>query len=369
MEQNTEKEQISSANETTPNTECNTSTTSQTDEKVYTSEWLKEHTDINGWLTFMLFSVMVGGVLSVILSFINYNSGDSFNAFIGLVDVAMGFVLFCIGGYTLYTFLKRKPNAVFWGCSYMILALVTNLIFLSTSAEDATHQQIKMAGRSTVWSVIWIIYLFRSKKVKEVIPPSFRRITSFDWSALALLILLPITLIFIGLTQIEAQADLHKVEEQKMLSQPLDSLQRTDGKVIFTLPEGFTCEPREVTLDDGSLFTLFDLANEEDNCNATLCSDYDTDMSKANIETYWTNWRDEETDNYESTTVTMGTSQINGSDCVYRVMKYDINSVDVYWHFYLMFNEETDKVFVASIYNTSETATYINELLESVKFQ
>jgi hypothetical protein len=159
------------------------------------------------------------------------------------------------------------------------------------------------------------------------------------------------------------------VEEKKMLSQPLDSLQRTDGKVIFTLPEGFTCEPREVSLDDGTLFTLFDLANEEDNCNATLCSDYDTDMSKANIETYWTNWRDEETDNYESTTVTMGTSQINGSDCIYRVMKYNINSVDVYWHFYLMFNEETDKVFVASIYNTSETATYINELFESVKFQ
>jgi hypothetical protein len=368
MEKHTNKDQNPTDNEPTQDSESNTSSAPRMDEKVY-SKWLRDHTYISGMMAFMMFIIIVGGVGGIFIAISFYNSDDFLNPYVRLANIAIEIINFCIAGYTLYTFLRRKPNAVFWGYSYMTLTFVTGLFVCYSFAKGNYSECIRDFILGIVWYLTWILFLYTSPKVNQVIPPSFRRITSFDWSALALLILLPITLIFIGLTQIEAQADLHKVEEQKMLSQPLDSLQRTDGKVIFTLPEGFTCEPREVTLNDGSLFTLFDLANEEDNCNATLCSDYDTDMSKANIETYWTNWRDEETDNYESTTVTMGTSQINGSDCVYRVMKYDINSVDVYWHFYLMFNEETDKVFVASIYNTSETATYINELLESVKFQ
>ena len=119
---------------------------------------------------------------------------------------------------------------------------------------------------------------------------------------------------------------------------------------------------------EGVNFTLFNLNNDEIG-NCTICSDYDSDKSKKNFDRYWNGWKDEDLKNYSVDNVDCGTINVNGNDCLYRITKHYVNGVYVYWRFYLLFDDETDKVFLVSCYDTNISTYYIDELLESVKFK
>jgi hypothetical protein len=113
MEKQTNKDQDSTVNEPTQDTESNTSSTPRIDEKVY-AKWLREHTYISGMMAFMMFVIFVGGIGGVFIAISFYKSDDFLNPYVRLADIAIEIINFCIAGYTLYTFLRRKPNAVFW---------------------------------------------------------------------------------------------------------------------------------------------------------------------------------------------------------------------------------------------------------------
>lgn len=89
---------------------------------VYTSEWLKSNTQIKGWLIFFLLAIFVGGLISAISSFTNFDSADyGGNIWLGTVDIFIGICLFAIAIYTIYAFIQRKPNALFYGRLYVFL--------------------------------------------------------------------------------------------------------------------------------------------------------------------------------------------------------------------------------------------------------
>ena len=78
---------------------------------------------------------------------------------------------------------------------------------------------------------------------------------------------------------------------------------------------------------------------------------------------------DDDIKKYSTENVDRGTITINGNDCLYRITKHYVNGVYVYWRYYLLFDDETGKVFLASFYDTNNSTNYVNELLESVKFE
>jgi len=86
------------------------------EEEEITSESLLETTRIHGWLSFFLFSIIVGGLVSAIYPIITFNIEDYSGSYVlGMTDIASGVILFALAIYTLVAFCKRKPNAVFFG--------------------------------------------------------------------------------------------------------------------------------------------------------------------------------------------------------------------------------------------------------------
>ena len=86
---------------------------------------------IQGWLTFFLFSIGLGGIISAIFPIATYNVAEYDGShFLALTDVALGIMLFALACYTIYSFAKRKPNAVFLGKMYVITVFATNVLSL-----------------------------------------------------------------------------------------------------------------------------------------------------------------------------------------------------------------------------------------------
>lgn len=265
-------------------------------------------------------------------------------------------------------FVNRKPNAVFWGKTYVALVFLTNLfVLISGSTEENGLQSVTQVVRSFIWGIIWFLYLTFSNQVQDVLPKSFRKVSSTDWALVAASVLLPVFLFIVGYSQINSLVDSRTNQETELRKTELSYNQRTDGRVIFTIPDSFECESQVVDIE-GTSATVFSINNDEIG-SCTMCSDYDSDKSIENFDSYWNSWKDEDIRNYSTDNVNRGAINVNGNDCLYRVTKHYVNGIYVYWRYYLLFDDETGKVFVASFYDLDNSTDYVDELLESVKFK
>lgn len=339
------------------------------DEPKYTSEWLKSNTEIHGWLSFFFFAIILGGLISAIYPIATYNAADyGYNGWLGTVDVFTGLSMLGIAVYTVYAFTHRKPNAVFYGRFYVILVFVTNIITLIGGVEENGLQNTTQVVRGIVWGIVWFLYLLFSDQVQEVIPKSFRKVSGIDWGVLIALIGIPFACFFIGLNQLNSIVEDRENDETEILSVELQDNERTDGKVIFSIPSGFSCESQESETNAGQAITVFNLENESIG-NITLCSDYDSDTSTSNFDDYWKNWEDSDASGKPRSDVDRGIKTINGNTCRYRIVKYNFNGVQVYWRYYILFCSETGKCCVVSCYDRNEDTSYVPEILYSVRFK
>ena len=341
---------------------------------VYTSEWLKENTEISGWLTFFLIALSLGGAISAFYSVFSLNIDDyAGNYFLICADVLPGLSLLGVALYTIYLFVNRRPNAVFWGIVYVLVIIVTNLFSVCMGEFDNYGlNTLGHAVRGVLWGVIWLLYLTSSKLVKEVIPKEFRKIKKADWIVVACIVGLPIICFAIGYAQVVSEAskvvEKRELNESMLLKKELSENERTDGKIIFTIPDAFTCSEEDVEVDNGISIRIYNLENESSG-NCTLCSDYDEDTSWTNFDTYRTNWKDTTTNKMIETDIDNGSKDIKGNTCIYKIVSYDADGVDVYWHFYLLFDKPTGKVAVVSAYDVNQDLDYVDKLLNSIRFQ
>lgn len=333
----------------------------------FTSEWLKENTEIRGWLGFFFFAIAIGGLISAVYPIATFNIADyAGNLWLGAIDVISGIILFAVAIYAIYAFCQRKPNAVFYGKLYVIIVFVTNVI----SAIGGTTEElggIQNPIRGIVWGIIWFVYLLFSNQVKEVIPISFRKIRKIDWAILSGIVSVPVLCFVIGLLSVNAEVEKRQSQEEELMEKVLQENEQTDGRIIFTIPSGAECKSEEVEVQPGSVLTIFTITSElGESC--VLCSDYDDDISAINFDKYWTNWESEEDKLLLKTDVDRGNRTINGYTCVYRIVKYDVNGVDVYWRFHIMFDKLSGKCCVVSFYDRNEPSECLNEILNSIRF-
>lgn len=337
-------------------------------EPIYTSEWLKDNTNIHGWLSFFFFAIAVGGLISAIYPIATFNAADyAGNIWLGAIDILMGIGMLAIASYTIYAFTQRKPNAVFYGRLYVVLVFVTNIISLIGN-PDAGLGGVKQTFRGIIWGIIWFLYLLYSEQVQEVIPKSFRKVSKFDWGVLAAIIVIPFLCFAIGMSNLNAEVENRESMEAEIREVPLADNERTDGKIIFAIPDGFQCESEEVEPMPGSKLMLFSLNNESIG-NGTICSDYDNDSSIKNFDEYWKGWEGEDDKKYPKTNVDRGSKTINGHNCMYRVIRYNVNGIHVYWRFHILFDDLSGKCCVVSCYDRNESTSYVDEILESIRFK
>lgn len=338
-------------------------------EPKYTREWLKSNTEIHGWLSFFFFAIILGGIISAIYPIATYNAADyGYNGWLGAVDVFTGLSMLGIAVYTVYAFTHRKPNAVFYGRFYVILVFVTNIISLIGGVDENGLQNTTQVVRGIVWGIVWFLYLLFSDQVQEVIPKSFRKVSGIDWGVLIALVGIPFACFFIGLSQLNCIVEDRENNETEILSVALQDNERTDGKVIFSIPSGFSCESQESETGVGQTITVFNLENESIG-NISLCSDNDSDTSTSNFDDYWKNWEDSDASGKPRSDVDRGIKTINGNTCRYRIVKYNFNGVQVYWRYYVLFSSETSKCCVVSCYDRNEDTSYVSEILNSVRFK
>ncbi len=356
-------EEVPDAEENDEGLECD-----EYGEPIYTGEWLKENTNIHGWLSFFFFAIAVGGLISAVYPIATFNADDyAGNMWLGAIDIVLGVGMLAIAIYTIYAFIQRKANAVFYGRLYVVLVFVTNIISLIGNS-DAGLGGVKQTFKGIIWGIIWFLYLLYSEQVQEVIPKSFRKVSKFDWGVLAAIIVVPFLCFAIGMSNINSEVENRESLEAEIREIPLAENERTDGKIIFTIPDGFQCEPEEVEPMPSSKLMLFSLSNESVG-NCTICSDYDNDNSIKNFDEYWKGWEGEDDKKYPKTNVDRGSKTINGHNCMYRVIRYNVNGIHVYWRFHILFDDLSGKCCVVSCYDRNESTSYVDEILESVRFK
>lgn len=165
---------------------------------VYTSEWLKSNTEMEGWLLLFFVFIFLEGLLSVANSFKNYDNADyGESVWFGVGDIFISISLFAIALYTIYAFIQRKSNALFYGRLYCLLVLIGNIIV-------AIGGDLEAKG-IIIWSIVWFLYLLLSDQVERVIPKSFRKVEKYDWIILAVLIIIPVICIAVGVVNINSK--------------------------------------------------------------------------------------------------------------------------------------------------------------------
>lgn len=333
------------------------------EEEEITSESLLETTRIHGWLSFFLFSIIVGGLISAIYPIITFDIEEYWGSYVlGMTDIVSGIMLFALAIYTLMAFCKRKPNAVFLGKTYVVLCFASNFLTLLNGEFDENGLgSFKHVFRGVVWGIVWFAYLLNSNQVEEVIPTEFRRILRRDYYVIPLMIVVPVVFLMWGML------DVHRVIDNKSknflteVKANLKENEYSDGRVIFTRPMGFKCSEKKA-----NDITIFELESESVG-NILVCSDFDTDSSIQNVNSYWNNWEDQEIAKYTGSMVENDTRTINGRLCYVKVKRYEMNGKELYWRFIMMFDSGSGKVCLVSVYDGG-TEEYLGELLNSIRF-
>lgn len=334
----------------------------QNQETSATIEYPDPNYSIHGWLTLFLFSIGLGGLISALYPIFTYNIAEyDGNHFLAISDVVLGVMLLILACYTIYSFCKRKPNAVFLAKMYVVVTFITNILALiSGEFEETGLGSLPRIVRSLVWGVIWFSYLTYSEQVKDIIPKSYRKVFSRDYYLMTAFIIIPILCLAIGVGNIFSQRE---EQEQNFISTTdLDYNEYTDGRIIFTKPDGFTCEKQE--LDDPKI-TVFDLESEYSYLR--IVSDYDSDVSVQNFNTYWNGWKDDDLKDYSYKEITNEKREINGNPYFIKSVKYDTET-PIIWHFILLFSPKTGKVCVIHSIQIQDETLDIIDFIRTIRF-
>lgn len=338
--------------------------------EVITAEYLKSNTRIQGWLSFFLITMTIGGLFSAIYPIATFNVAEYAHSYsLGLVDIIVGIMMLLIAIYTIYAFTQRKPDAVFFAKTYVASTFIINLLGLvihqltGTEIEDirGAHGEIK----ALILSAIWFIYLCLSEQVREVIPEEYRRTNKFHYILIAVLILLPSAMMTIGFTSLLRDTETKNKKIANALANiVLQENERTDGKVVFTVPEGYSCEE---SVEAG--IKVFLMTSEEENINIIVCSDFDNDASLSNFKSYIKDSSPDinglrKVDETNEQKRTAGPHSYFYKEIQYR---QSFPFATIYWHYALVFDQTTGKVCVVSCYDSGDDS-YISNFIAGIKF-
>jgi hypothetical protein len=332
---------------------------------------VNRNTQINGWLSFFLFSISLGGILTLIQAFTTFNisnyeiGGGVLVTYIGVVtDVLFtsGLLIFCT--YTLYSFLNYKRNSVGIGKLYLILLFFSNILALyggmeSGFEENSFFGSSTQIARSLIFSVIWFLYLMLSKQVNEVFPKQNRVVYKRDKILFGLIILIPIlylsfVLLFSFISEKNKQSNVFTGIE-------LNANEYSDGRIAFEKPDGFVVEK----MVDGN--DLFYRLTQGESISMTIYSTFDTKDTKEYFEECMSTWADTTFVDFEYNIEEEKNYSQNNNSIYLKTLEYNSEPI-LKWSFAVLFNKETGKCCVISCYSRNEVG-FLSELIDGIRFK
>lgn len=319
---------------------------------------------VSGWLSFFLFVVGFGAILTIVLSIADF-SVDSYDAGVGsfvayllaFIDVVYNLGIVWLAFCTIKAFLRKRPNAVFLGKSYLVVISLSNILLLfSGDYTDYGWGSLPQILKTLILGAIWFLYLCFSRQVAELFPKEGRRILRKDKYLVGSLVFIPvfllsvIFLIYLASSSISLEVSLQQGEYG-------------DGTIAFQMPENVVCEKTD------TLGTVFHSFSVGDSIWGTISSVYDTNTSESYFKECVDSWRDEELDGYDFSVFDIHTGVINRNMMRTQSVKYMTDPCLV-WQFATLFNPETGKACLISLYtNTDGAELFVDSIINSVRFK
>lgn len=316
--------------------------------------------NIHGWLSFFLFYIGVGGAFNFIFLLVTFTPQEyDFNYILLGSDLLGALLMWGLSVYILVAFWRRTTNAVFLGKTYAVLCFILNIVLsIVGDFEDYAIGSSSHSLSASMWSVVWYIYFSKSSQVKRLIPVLYRKPFKCDNYIIAFILSIYSLGIGLGIITQQYFTDLH---EKNIVSKlHLGKNDYTDGVIVFTAPEGFTCHKYE---NEGITSHILE---KGDSIHITITGGYDTQNTNSNFEYYWNNWKDSEMNNHTNVILENSKYTIHDNYCHFRSIRYEADT-PIVWSFALLFNEYSGKVCVCSIWSFEGMSNNINEILNSIK--
>lgn len=316
--------------------------------------------NIHGWLSFFLFCIGVGGAFNFIFLLVTFTPQEyNFNYILLGSDLLGALLMWGLSVYILVAFWRRTTNAVFLGKTYAVLCFILNIVLsIVGDFEDYAIGSSSHSLSASMWSVVWYIYFSKSSQVKRLIPVLYRKPFKYDNYIIAFILSIYSLGIGLGIITQQYFTDLH---EKNIVSKlHLGKNDYTDGVIVFTAPEGFTCHKYE---NEGITSHILE---KGDSIHITITGGYDTQNTNSNFEYYWNNWKDSEMNNHTNVILENSKYTIHDNYCHFRSIRYEADT-PIVWSFALLFNEYSGKVCVCSIWSFEGMSNNINEILNSIK--
>ena len=319
--------------------------------------------EVSGWLSFFLFVVGLGAIVTVVFSIADF-SLDAYDMGVGSfitylfasIDIIYTVGIAGLALYTIMAFINKRPNAVFLGKSYLVVIFLSNiLLLLGGDLADYGLNSLPQVIKALIWGVIWFLYLCFSKQVTDIFPVPERTILKRDKYIVGSFIATPMILFLLFLLA-------YLGNNAGTLNVNLEQGEYSDGTIVFRAPQNVVCE-RVDTLE-----SVFHNVAIGDSIWGAVIGIYDTNTTEEYFKECIDSWRDTELDGYDFSVQDTHSSVINRNLVRMQTVKYMTQPL-LYWQFAIMFNPETGKACLLSLYTTTETKKdLVNELLNSVRF-
>ena len=362
-----------------------------------TAEWLKANTEIDGWLAFFVFYLVIAGLGAIVFPILTYNAADYFGSvLLGVRDCLAWWWQSFVAILVVVLLFRRSPSAIFWAKYLMIFGLlggclslwiggdlgqaisgevenlgrivlngkgplpsrIVNYFFGFGVHADDVSLPGRMALRGIILSLIGFLYLTFSKRVQTVIPKSYRRVGVRTWICAILPPLFCLAFTCVGIANIDNCY--HNYAEIKQSE--LSAGELTDGHVVFSQLEGWSSDVERIngvnvcslTNIEGCVVTLYSALYADDSLdgfNQIVADDPpNVDLKKHQVV------RDDK-------------NADNGVARYYRVVRYDFaDGRPIFVHIACLFDEKTGKVVVVRGGLLDEDVTDFERLLKSVRF-
>ncbi len=333
-----------------------------------TAERLREETSIGGWLVLFLFAMMAGSIVSMFIMLSDFNRAEvGGNWFLALADPLLSFTLFLLACFTLYSFIRRRPGAVFLAKTYVVTVFMSGLLLLVINSVNGGGINTGEIMRPLIWGAVWFAFLCVSTRVEQVIPSEYRRIEKADWWAVGVLIGVPVLCLITGLVQLNHNGSMHEKQEAEFLQNVvLADGEYTDGRIVFACPAGFKCEEEHI---DGDTFYYMETETQ----SITVGSEYNSDESNRCANTYWKESEGSELSTYYYIPSRDRMETINGNKAYVKIGKYESRGTGLYTNyiyrrFALIFDSGSDKMCLVSCFDQGD-GSYFEPFLKTIRFE
>lgn len=163
-------------------------------------EDVEKSVDISGFLAFFVYwSIPISIAATLISHLVNWRETAALGTFGVLFEIAF-LAFYCYFEiYTIYGFVKRKPDAVFIAKYQLIILVVVNLftVLIGAADEGSFLSNTPRLIMSVAWCAIFFVYLCMSEDVEALIPKKTRKLSGRNKVLVILSLVIPV-LLFIG---------------------------------------------------------------------------------------------------------------------------------------------------------------------------